>query len=388
MKNAAINDTISVDISIVYCTEGVSFMNKFRKLLIFILALTMMANVVGCGKEVTEEESKDTTTDEEIISREEFDGFDKYEKKKIRMGDFVFEIPEYWEKEKHDTSNGYEYRDLYAEKEDDRIVMLEISLWYDDQDEVTYDLLVDDSDNVIAGLEQSHDGYAELRGDFETKNNLKGRMFEFSGEMTDGFFVSYDFDGLYSIIPSYRDNSWLYIKLYVSEDSNYTYENDYKQIIENIKYDPKKETQKTKKKTTTSKKKSEESKEDTVISQDSELFQNMLKMDDYQRSDFAKEYRGATIEFDGSIDYDVNHKDYKTRFDILATYGDYDENHQVGPTFRFQNYSAAQLADDYSLYGLPYYLKTGHNVHIKAIIKECSSDTGVFDLEPIAIKER
>lgn len=357
-------------------------MNKFRKLLIFLLAFTTMANVAGCGKEVAEEKTEDATTDEEIISREEFDGFDKYEKKNVRIGNFVFSIPGYWEEGDNTDADGYECHQYYAET-GEKTVMLEISLSRDNEDKVTYDALVKDDDNMIAVIEDMVDGYADFSEDFKIQENIMGRTYEFSGDIG-----SIDVEGLYSVIPSSKDNSWLFVNLFESNESDYTYKNDYKQIIENIKYDPKKETQKAKKKTTTSKKKSEESKEDTVISQDSELFQNMLKMDDYQRSDFAKEYRGATIEFDGSIDYDVNHKDYKTRFDILASYGDYDENHQVGPTFRFQNYSAAQLADDYSLYGLPYYLKAGHNVHIKAIIKECNSDTGVFDLEPVAIKER
>ena len=355
-------------------------MNKFRKMLIFILAFIMVTNVAGCGKEG--EEAEDSTTDEETISRDEFDGFDKYEKQNARIGNFVFSIPGYWEEGDNTEEDGYECHQYYAET-GEKAVMLEISLSRDDKDKVTYDALVKDNDNMISVIEDMCDGYADFSEAFKNQESIIGRTYEFSGDIE-----SIDVEGLYSVIPSSKDNSWLFVKLIESNKSDYTYENDYKKIIENIKYNPKKETQKSKKKSITSKKKSEKSKEDIIITQDSELFQNMLKMDDSQRSEFAKEYYGATIEFDGSIDYDVNHKDYKTRFDILASYGDYDENHQVGPTFRFRDYSAAQLADDYSLYGLPYYLKAGHNVHIKAIIKECSSDTGVFDLKPIAIKER
>lgn len=42
---------------------------------------------------------------------------------------------------------------------------------------------------------------------------------------------------------------------------------------------------------------------------------------------FSQKYKGRTIEFDGRIDYLVNHGDYDTRYDILVSAGDYDPNH-------------------------------------------------------------
>lgn len=98
--------------------------------------------------------------------------------------------------------------------------------------------------------------------------------------------------------------------------------------------------------------------------------------------DFASKYEGRTIEFDGRIDYIVNHENYNTRYDILVSAGDYNPDNQIGPTFKFENIS---------LIGLGFVSDTvsiGMNVRITAIVEEFIYDTGIFYLVPISVTER
>lgn len=97
---------------------------------------------------------------------------------------------------------------------------------------------------------------------------------------------------------------------------------------------------------------------------------------------FASKYEGRTIEFDGRIDYCTHHDEYKTRFDYLVSAGDYDPDHQIGPTFKFENVNYHDLHTDIDE------VTVGLNVHIVAEVKSFNSSTGLFFLEPVSITER
>ena len=107
---------------------------------------------------------------------------------------------------------------------------------------------------------------------------------------------------------------------------------------------------------------------------------------DSSYSDFAWKYEGRTIEFDGRIDYVVNHGEYSTRYDILMTAGDYDPNHQTGPVFKFENVAAYDL--DLNTLFLEDEIQVGKNVCIKAKVNYFDSDSGLFFLEPVSVKAR
>lgn len=107
---------------------------------------------------------------------------------------------------------------------------------------------------------------------------------------------------------------------------------------------------------------------------------NTCSYSDY--SAFAAANQGKTIEFDGSIDYVENYKDYDTRYDFLLSAGPYDENHQTGPTFKFEN-EAASLIDTAG--NAPGYLQAGQNVRIKATVLRFDDNTGIFFLRPVLL---
>lgn len=106
-------------------------------------------------------------------------------------------------------------------------------------------------------------------------------------------------------------------------------------------------------------------------------------------SKFAREYRGKTIEFEGSIDYKENHSSYNPfngtsavseyEYDILVSYGDYSADHQTGPTIKIENVSSRKLGYDVSR-NLPDFMAVGSNVMIRARVGGYDADTGLFTM--------
>lgn len=108
---------------------------------------------------------------------------------------------------------------------------------------------------------------------------------------------------------------------------------------------------------------------------------------DQTYTDFASKYKGETIEFDGSVDYVVQHGNYKTRVDMLLSTGNYDENHQIGPSFKFNDVGASDLGLG-SLDNIYSSLPIGSNVHIIASVEKFDSNTGLFYLKPVSVTKR
>lgn len=103
---------------------------------------------------------------------------------------------------------------------------------------------------------------------------------------------------------------------------------------------------------------------------------------DESYADFATKYKGRIIEFDGRIDYCVQHGDYKTRFDYLVSAGDYDPDHQIGPTFKFEDVAYHNLNTDLDT------VSVGMNVHIIAEVESFDSNSLLFYLNPVSVTGR
>lgn len=102
---------------------------------------------------------------------------------------------------------------------------------------------------------------------------------------------------------------------------------------------------------------------------------------------FASEYAGKIVEFDGRIDYIALHGDYKTRYDILVSAGDYDPDRQIGPSFKFKDVGAYDLGLS-SLDDVPSKLPVGSNVKIVAEIVSFNTNSYLFFLDPILVELR
>lgn len=99
---------------------------------------------------------------------------------------------------------------------------------------------------------------------------------------------------------------------------------------------------------------------------------------------FVSKYAGKTIEFDGNIAYLAPHANYTTRWDVLINAGDYDPNHAQGPEMQYENVNTLDMGFDDSLDEI----RTGTNVHIKAIVKDYNASTCLLHLDPVSMSAR
>lgn len=150
----------------------------------------------------------------------------------------------------------------------------------------------------------------------------------------------------------------------------------------------KKEEKKSNKKTDTESKEEKntksEAKENLTVDNCPELasmLSNKAEIDP-SYSDFATKYKGRTIEFDGRIDYCTHYENYDTRFDYLVSSGDYDPDHQIGPSFKFENVSYYDLHTDMDT------VSVGWNVHIIAKVESFDENSGLFYLDPVSVTKR
>ncbi|MCI7499935.1 MAG: DUF4839 domain-containing protein, partial [Oscillospiraceae bacterium] len=111
------------------------------------------------------------------------------------------------------------------------------------------------------------------------------------------------------------------------------------------------------------------------------MLSNKADIDDTYSS-FATKYKGRIIEFDGRIDYCTKYENYNTRFDYLVSAGDYDPDHQIGPSFKFENVNYYDLNTDLDT------VSVGLNVHIIAEVKSFDRNSGLFYLDPVSVTGR
>lgn len=98
---------------------------------------------------------------------------------------------------------------------------------------------------------------------------------------------------------------------------------------------------------------------------------------------FVNAHVGDIIEFDGCIAFMMNHKNYKTRFDVCMAGGDYDAPKVYGPLFAFEdvNYYNMNVSGSDTV-------ATGMDFRITAEIVEYSDDGGYILLKPISMVAR
>lgn len=101
---------------------------------------------------------------------------------------------------------------------------------------------------------------------------------------------------------------------------------------------------------------------------------------------FASEYQGRTIEFEGNIAAMDNHGDYDTRYDLLLYAGDFDESSAVGPAFQFRNVGISDL----NLTGpnVPDSIGPGDNITIIAKVEEFEGRSCLLLIDPVSTAVR
>ena len=166
----------------------------------------------------------DTSTNEG--DKPEKNGFADGKNNLVHIGAFTIEIPDYWDAAQND---GTEYL-AYAET-GGRVAMLHIEAWYDPDDPVTFDILKRETDNgkmatfVSSGVDETgpvSDKLIEISGIRGYIYNTTFVQSGVSGEMT------------MVCLPSVSDNKWIYITLMESDNTEYTYSEDFREIIHSL----------------------------------------------------------------------------------------------------------------------------------------------------------
>lgn len=98
---------------------------------------------------------------------------------------------------------------------------------------------------------------------------------------------------------------------------------------------------------------------------------------------FATKYKGKIIEFDGCIVYLTNKENYDSRYEMLVSAGDYDEDQQIGPQFKFEDIATYDID-----YGNQDQVTAGTNVHIIAEVESFNTNSQLFFLKPVSVSVR
>lgn len=102
---------------------------------------------------------------------------------------------------------------------------------------------------------------------------------------------------------------------------------------------------------------------------------------------FAREYAGRLIEFDGSIGAMTPHGDASTRYDILLVFGDYSDTQSFGgPSFQFRDVNTT--SDLHYVGDIPDTIGVGTNVHVVAEVGAFDPATTLFQLTPVTTQFR
>lgn len=167
-----------------------------------------------------------TTNSVEDNEKNQKNGFDSLTNEVYEMSSYSLEIPSYWSNE-NSISDGFQrYAETYG-----KVAMLQVtsSAETDSNYEVTFDGLMSDNDNMIQMIEAT--AFKEVT-DYEVINTgvVKGILytgiFEADGLTGTGFWFAF---------PSMEDRSWCALVCGETDNTEYSYSDDFMKIISSIK---------------------------------------------------------------------------------------------------------------------------------------------------------
>lgn len=104
-------------------------------------------------------------------------------------------------------------------------------------------------------------------------------------------------------------------------------------------------------------------------------------------ADFASEYDGRIVQFNGSIVYIANVGDYETVKDVLIHAGDYNKDLAAGPNFKFESIQPA-VSMHFPEEDPAESIYVGQNLHFEAEIESFDQNSCLFYLNPIKTTSR
>lgn len=169
--------------------------------------------------------------DEDISTeRIEKDGFNEKSNTLVTVGQFCFSIPNYWNA---DVEEDDVYM-AYAETSD-KVSMLRIISIFDDEDAATFDLLKQETEDglMAESIASWFDECGEVQSTLFDNGNIKGFIYS-TDFTTDG----HDGKAKVLVFPSEADNNWLFVSLSETNDTEYTYFDDFSKMLESISASP------------------------------------------------------------------------------------------------------------------------------------------------------
>lgn len=163
-------------------------------------------------------------------NRPEKDGFDQHSNKNYDIGSYTFSIPDYWI-ESESSSDRY----LFYAETNGKTAMLAVTYGVDEEDEVSLDTLYADNDNIIAAIEGWFDEckITDYR-QYQSQSDITGMIYDYTySQNIDNH--KYSGTGKCFNFPCVQNNQWYFVILAVTDNTEYTYNNDYNSILESIK---------------------------------------------------------------------------------------------------------------------------------------------------------
>ena len=379
------------------CSMKITFKKfRMRYLALLIAILLTMFNTVSCSLDSESEAKKSDkgiTDKENTVEQQEEpaelnegqpvekNGFDSASNEVYELAGYIVEIPTYWQSENLIDGGILRYSETGG-----KVAMLQVTASEESDDDypVTFDALMDDNGNMIEAIEST--AFSEVTS-YEVVDTgvIKGILYKGTIEDQSSGLAGY---GEWFTFPSEIDRNWCTLVLCQTENTEYSYIDDFMKIIQSIK--PMEET-------SGAAEDHPETPTEPVIEATPELAENLTAENcpdlaallalrdpgDPSVTAFASKYYGQVIEFDGCVNSIQNHGDYTSRWDVLIASGDYDENSVMGPNFHLTNvnFNDMNVTGGDSVY-------SGLNVRIVAEVANYDSNSQLLELQIISIHVR
>lgn len=382
---------------------------RMRYLTLLIAILLMMFNTVSCSLDSESEANnsdngrdntpsisnseKGITDKENTVGQQEGpaesnevqpvekNGFDSASNEVYELAGYIVEIPTYWQSENLIDGGILRYSETNG-----KVAMLQVTASEESDDDypVTFDALMDDNENMIEAIEST--AFSEVTS-YEVVDTgvIKGILYKGTIEDQSSGLAGY---GEWFTFPSEIDRNWCTLVLCQTENTEYSYIDDFMKIIQSIK--PIEET-------SGAAENHPETPTEPVIEATPEPAENLTAENcpdlaallalrdpgDPSVAAFASKHYGQVIEFDGCVNSIQNHGDYTSRWDVLIASGDYDENSVMGPNFHLTNvnFNDMNVTGGDSVY-------SGLNVRVVAEVGNYDSNSQLLELQIISIHVR
>lgn len=160
-------------------------------------------------------------------NRPQKEGFDKSTNTSVQVGNYLFDIPSYWSTNTEETNKYTAYAETSGKT---ALIYIACS---EDEDTVSYEAL--EKENEAGSMQETISSW------FDEVNNISIEPYEngtIKGSKYSVRFKQQDVNGSCKVvcIPSIEDNSWYYIFLAVSDNTEYVYDNDFIKILDSMSF--------------------------------------------------------------------------------------------------------------------------------------------------------